>query len=321
MWRYVARRALAAVPVLLLASVLVFALVRGLGPDPARIRCGSSRDPGCLPRTRADLGLDRPAVVQYGDQMWSFVRGDWGTGLRSDRSVASSIGEALGETAQLVGWALLLSVGAAVAVGVVQGRRPGTVRDHTWTTLALAGIAVPSFWLGLMAIQVFTYDLQRWSGVREPILFSIPDPTAGGPAGYARELALPVLVLSVQMIAAWSRYQRASLIDEMRSDHIRTARAKGLSERRVVWKHGLRGSASALVTVVAIDAGALIGGVVVTERVFSRPGMGTLLLTSLRDGDTAMLIPWMMVVGTAVVVFNLVADVAYAALDPRVRVT
>ena len=127
MGRYVARRALAAIPVLLLASVLIFVLVRAFGPDPARLRCGASRDPGCLSRTRAELGLDRPAVVQYGDQMWGFVRGDWGTGLRSDRSVASSIGQALGETAQLVGWALVLSVGAAMAVGVAQGRRPGSV--------------------------------------------------------------------------------------------------------------------------------------------------------------------------------------------------
>ena len=321
MWRYLLRRLVGAVPVLILASVLIFVLVRGFGPDPARLRCGASRDPRCLARTRTELGLDRPLPVQYGDQMWGFVRGDWGTGLRSDRSVSASIGEALGETAQLVGWALLLSIGAAVAVGVYQGRRPGTARDHTWTTLALAGIAVPSFWLGLMAIQVLTYDLQRWLGSKQPVLFSIPDPTAGGPAGYVRELALPVLVLSVQLIAGWSRYQRASLIDELRSDHIRTARSKGLRERRVVWKHGLRGSASALVTVVAIDAGALVGGVVITERVFSRPGMGTLLLTSLRDGDTAMLIPWMLVVGIAVIGFNLVADMAYAALDPRVRVT
>jgi len=318
--RYLARRALGALPVLLLASVLVFGLVRGLGPDPARLRCATSRDPQCLARTQARLGLDRPVVEQYGDQMWRLVRGDWGTGLRSDRSVASSIGTALGETGQLVGWALVLSIGAAVAVGVAQGRRPGSVRDHTWTTVALAGVAVPSFWLGLMAIQVLTYDLQRWLGTDQPILRSIPDPAAHGPAGYARELALPVLVLSVQMIAGWSRYQRSALIDELHADHIRTARAKGLTERRVGWRHGLRGSVAALVTVVAIDAGALVGGVVVTERVFSRPGMGTLLLSSLQDGDTAMLVPWMMVVGVAVIVFNLFADVAYAWLDPRVRV-
>ncbi|MEI8000769.1 MAG: ABC transporter permease [Actinomycetes bacterium] len=319
MWKYLGRRALVSIPVLLLASVLIFLLVREFGADPARLRCGASRDPGCLVRTRADLGLDRPLPVQYGDEMWHFATGRWGTGLRSDRSVLESIGQALGETGQLVGWALLVSVVAAVAVGVASARRPGSVRDHTFTTLAFAGIAVPSFWLGLLAIQVFTYDLQRWLGARSPLLYSIPDPLSGGPAGYFRELALPVLVLSVQLVAGWSRYQRSALLDELHGDHIRTARAKGLTERRVVWKHGLRGSLTALITVVAIDAGALVGGVVVTERVFSRPGMGTLLLNALRDGDTAVLLPWTLVVGAAVIVFNLIADVAYAALDPRVR--
>jgi len=128
-------------------------------------------------------------------------------------------------------------------------------------------------------------------------------------------------VLSVQLVAGWSRYQRAALIDELQTDHVRTARAKGLTERRVVWKHGLRGASTSLVTVVALDAGALIGGVVITERVFSRPGMGTLLVNSVRDGDTRILIPWLLVAGAVVVVANLVADIGYAWLDPRVRVT
>jgi len=319
MWRYVARRALASIPVLLLASVLIFVLVREFGADPARLRCATSRDPNCMARVEARLGLDRSLPAQYVDTMRDFVTGDWGTSLRSDRSVRDAITDAMAETAPLVFWAVVVSLAAAVAIGVTSARHPRSVRDHAFTVLAFAGIAVPTFWLGLLVIQVFTYELQQLLGVDEPVFYSIPNPVDTGVLHSARELALPVLVLSVQLIAGWSRYQRAALSDELHADHIRTARAKGLSERRVIWKHGLRGSATSLVTVVAIDAGALIGGVVVIERVFSRPGMGTLLLRSLRDGDTAVLIPWMLVVGAVVILANLVADVCYAALDPRVR--
>jgi peptide/nickel transport system permease protein len=319
MWKYVGRRALVSIPVLLLASVLIFLLVREFGADPARLRCGVTRDPNCIARVRDQLGLDRPLVVQYADEMRGFITGDWGTSLRSDRSVSTAIGDALGETVQLVFWGVLVSVVLAVAIGVTSARHPRSVRDYAFTGLAFAGIAVPTFWLGLLCIQLFTYELQQWLDLKEPIFYSIPNPVGSGPVDYMRELALPVLVLSVQLIAGWSRYQRAALTDELHADHIRTARAKGLSERRVVWKHGLRGSSTSLLTVIAIDAGALIGGVVVTERVFSRPGMGTLLLGALRDGDTAVLLPWMLVVGVVVIAFNLLADVLYAVLDPRVR--
>jgi peptide/nickel transport system permease protein len=319
MWRYVGRRTLASIPVLLLASVLIFLLVREFGADPARLRCGATRDPSCISRVRDDLGLDRTLPAQYVDEMGGFITGDWGTSLRSDRSVSAAIGDAMGETAQLAFWAVLVSVGAAVAIGVTSARHPRSARDYTFTALAFAGIAVPTFWLGLLAIQLFTYELQQWFDLKEPIFYSIPNPVSSGVGDYVRGLALPVLVLSVQLAAGWSRYQRAALADELHGDHIRTARAKGLREGRVVWKHGLRSSSTSLITVVAIDAGALIGGVVVTERVFSRPGMGTLLLNSLRDGDTAVLLPWMLVVGVVVIAFNLLADVLYAALDPRVR--
>jgi peptide/nickel transport system permease protein len=319
MWKYVARRALASIPVLLLASVLIFLLVREFGADPARQRCQASRDPQCIVRVRAQLELDRPVPVQYLDEMKSFVTGDWGNSLRSDRSVSELIRDAMAETVPLAFWAVVVSLVLAVLVGVTSARHPGSVRDHSFTVLAFAGIAMPTFWLGLLVIQAFTYELQKRLGLSEPIFYSIPNPVSSGMVDSFRELALPVFVLSVQLVAGWSRYQRAALADELHGDHIRTARAKGLSERRVVWKHGMRSSSTSLVTVVAIDAGALIGGVVVTERVFSRPGMGTLLLAALRDGDTAVLIPWMLVAGVAVILANLFADVLYAVLDPRVR--
>ena len=157
---------------------------------------------------------------------------------------------------------------------------------------------MPTFWFGLLTIQYFTYELQQLLGTSEPIFYSIPNPVGSGVGDYFRELALPVLVLSVQLVAGWSRYQRSSMLDELHGDHIRTARAKGLSPSgAVVWKHGLRNSLDALGHGDGDRRRPLFGGLIITERVFSRPGMGTLLLSAVNDGDAQIVIPWMLVDG------------------------
>ena len=321
MTKYVLRRVLYSIPVLIFASVLIFVLVREFGTDPARARCGASRDKGCIPRVEQQLGLDRALPVQYVDYMSEFVQGHWGESQRTGQSVDDSIKRALWDTSQLAFWAVLLSGGIAVAIGVYSASKPYSPGDYAFTGLAFAGLALPTFWLGLLMIQYLTFELQQWSGAGDVIFRSIP--FAEGPQSpvqYFQELALPVFVLSVQLVAGWSRYQRSSMLEELNSDYIRTARAKGLPRRRVIWKHGLRNSLSALVTVMAIDIGALFGGLIITERVFSRPGMGTLLLGALQNGDTNILLPWMLVTGAFIIVFNLIADVMYGVLDPRVRV-
>jgi peptide/nickel transport system permease protein len=320
MLRYIGRRVLASIPILLLASVLIFVLVREFGADPARVRCQQSRDPQCRERVSELLGLNDSLPEQYVSFMGDFVQGDWGQSQRTDRSVSECIREDLWETSQLAFWGVLFSVGIAVAIGVYSARKPYSAGDSVFTGLSFAGIAMPTFWFGLLVIQYLTFELQQWLGASEPIFYSIPNPAGSGVVDYARELALPVLVLSVQLVAGWSRYQRSAMLEQLHSDYIRTGRAKGLTERRVVWKHGLRNSLSPLVTVVAIDFGALFGGLIITERVFSRPGMGTLLLGALNNGDTQVILPWMIVTGALIIVFNLFADVLYGVLDPRVRV-
>ena len=321
MTRYILRRVAASIPVLLLASVLVFLLVREFGADPARVRCQTSRDTECRERAREALGLNDPLPEQYITFMGDFVQGDWGDSQRTGRSVSESIKDDLWETSQLAFWGVLFSGTVALGVGVYSASKPYSRGDYLFTGLAFAGIAMPTFWFGLLTIQYLTFELQNLFGTTEPIFYSIPNPVASGPVEYFRELALPVLVLSVQLVAGWSRYQRSSMLEELNSDYIRTARAKGLPRRTVVWKHGLRNSMSALVTVVALDVGALFGGLIITERVFSRPGMGTLLLSAVNNGDTQIVLPWMLVVGAIIIVFNLLADVAYGLLDPRVRMS
>jgi peptide/nickel transport system permease protein len=319
MLRYVGRRVLYSIPVLILASMLVFVLVREFGPDPARIRCQSSRDPQCQERAREALGLDRALPVQYVEFMGDFLQGDWGTSQRTDRSVAESIRDDLWDSSQLAFWGVLFSGGIAILVGVYSASRPYSAGDYLLSGLSFAGIAMPTFWFGLIVINYLTHELQQLFGWSQPFFYSIPNPAGAGPLEYFRELALPVLVLSVQLIAGWSRYQRSAMLEELNSDYIRTARAKGLTRRRVVWKHGLRNSLSALVTVIAIDFGLLFGGLIITERIFSRSGMGTLLLSAVNNGDTNVLIPWLLVTGAIIIAFNLVADVLYGVLDPRVR--
>jgi len=321
MLKYVGRRVLAAIPILLLASVLVFVLVREFGADPARVRCQRSRDAHCRERVTKQLGLDAPLPEQYVSFMGDFVQGDWGQSERTDESVVEAITSALGDTAQLALWGVLFSGGIALAVGVYSASKPYSPGDYLFTGVSFAGLAMPTFWFGLLTIQYLTYELQQLLGTTEPIFYSIPNPVGSGIGDYFRELALPVLVLSVQLVAGWSRYQRSSMLEELNRDYIRTARAKGLSRRKVVWKHGLRNSLSALVTVVAIDVGLLFGGLIITERVFSRPGMGTLLLSALKNGDAQIVIPWMLVTGAIIILFNLIADVLYGVLDPRIRVS
>jgi peptide/nickel transport system permease protein len=317
---YVGRRALVSIPVLIVASVLVFGLVRGFGPDPAA-QYRKSPDPHAYQDARRDLGLDRPVVVQYVDWLRDFVTGDWGESLHTGRSVAAELGRSLWETAQLAFWAVVVSAAIAVVIGVYSATRPGSLGDHTLTALAFAGLAVPTFWFGLIVIQFFGYELQQLLGTSRPIFYSVPVDTGGGPVEYFRHFALPVLVVSVQLVAGWSRYLRSSMSETMRADFIRAARAKGVPRRRIVARHGLRNSLTALVTVMAVDIGALVAGLIVTEKVFSIPGMGTLFLDALTAGDTQVLLPWMMVVGAAVIVCNLAADTLYAVLDPRVRLS
>jgi peptide/nickel transport system permease protein len=317
---YVVRRIAYSIVVLLAASVLVFVLVRGFGPDPAA-RLRASRDPQAYLRERERLGLDKPFVTQYVDTMGRIIRFDWGDSFKTGRSVSASIRSALGYTLPLAFWGVLFSSVIAIFVGIQSATRPYSARDYVFTGLSFAGLAMPTFWFGLLCIEFLTYRLRKLVGTDLPIFYSAPIDTGGGVVEYVRHMALPVLVLSVQLVAGWSRYLRSSMMGVMNSDFIRAARARGLNRRQVVLKHGLRNSLTSLVTVIAIDAGLLVGGLVVTETIFSIPGMGKLFVDSLIAGDTNVLIPWLLVTGSAIVIFNLLADVLYGVLDPRVRLT
>jgi peptide/nickel transport system permease protein len=320
---YVVRRVLYAIPVVLVASFLLFVFVRATFDPTARLRV--SRDNAAvIAQEKERLGLDRPLVVQYGDWLSDFVRGDWGESERTRDEVFPTIRRALWYTFQLIFWGILLSAVIAVLVGVYSAVRQYSALDYTFTALAFVGLAMAPFWFGLMASEFLGIQPKEWFGLAQPIFYSVGLHSAdqgGFNVDYLRHLFLPVLTLTVQIIAGWSRYQRAAMLDVMSADYIRTARAKGVPRRKVIVRHGLRNALIPLVTVMALDIGLMFGGVIITETIFSIPGMGRLFYDSLLAGDATMLTAWVVVTAIFVVSFNVLADIVYGWLDPRIRLT
>lgn len=339
---FVIRRVALSIPVLVVASMVVFGFVR-LTTDPLA-KFSQSRDPTVRTREALRLGLqERPCTTvrivladgprdvmrcqkvsiptQYARYMKRLVRFDLGTSRVTGRLVTTELRMALGNTVQLIFFGVLVSAVIAIAAGVYSAVRQYSVFDYVMTALTFVGISMPPFVFGLLAIIVTVIVSQRL-GMSEPIFYFIglrrPN---NGVLDYPRHLVLPVATLTVQIIASWSRFQRSSMLDVLGADYIRTARAKGLSAPRVILKHALRNGLIPLITVMAIDIGALFGGLIITEQIFTIPGMGRLFFGSLRNGDVDVLLPWLLISSVAIIAFNLIADVAYGLLDPRIRVS
>ena len=323
MLRYVLRRFLFSIPVLLVASILVFVVVKA-SSSPAACQTANPRfrPADCL-RLLHDLGLDKSGYHQYIAWISHFVRGQWGVSLVTQQPVTADIREALANSAVLglTGTALSLLIG--ISIGLYSSLRQYSFFDHVATGGAFVGLSIPNFWFALMLQVFFGLYLTRWLHLATPLLY-----TAGmskpGAIGFdlldrLRHLALPVMVLAVQEIAIYSRYMRASMLEVMQSDYLRTARAKGLSERRVVIRHALRNALIPLTTVAALSIGSVAGGLIITETIFQWPGMGRFFIQAMTNGDYPQVLPWVMITVTMVILFNLVADVMYAVLDPRIR--
>lgn len=320
MLKFVVKRLGYSLVVVLVASFILFWAVRSTFDPLGKVRL--SQDPTAIARETERLGLDHSIVQQYLIWLGNFLRGDWGVSSATSQPVLSTIGRALGVTVQLVLWGILLSILVAAAIGVYSAIRQYSVGDLALTGLSYVGLAMPPFWFGLVLIAALSIAPQQWFGLAEPPLFFVGLHSAGESGlnlDYLRHLVLPVLTLTAGLIGSWSRFLRTSMLDTLHSDYVRTARAKGVPRRQVIFRHALRNSLGPFVTVISLDAGTLFGGLVVTEQVFSVDGMGRLFISSIQAGDAFVLVPWMVVVALAVIVFNLVADIGYARLDPRVR--
>ena len=324
MLSFIIRRLVIAIPVVLLSSVLVFVLVAYSGDPLAELR---SRNPPVPPQViqarEHTLGLDKPMPVRYVTWLGNFVRGDMGNSI-GGVEVRPLLFQRLVVTLRMVVLASIVAIVLAIGAGVLSAVKQYTPTDYTFTFLGFLFLSMPVFWLAALLKEYGAIRLNRLFGKQVVYTVGAQTPNLTGGLGqrladYAGHLILPTVALALISFAAWSRYQRATMLDVLGSDYIRLARAKGLTRTRVMTRHALRNALIPLVTVVAIDTGAIFGGAIITERVFSWQGMGALLVQGVITKDVNVLLAWLMVTSVIVVLFNLIADCLYAVLDPRIR--
>lgn len=311
---YLVRRALNAIPLLLIVSMAVFALTH-LSGDPIEAIVGGGEvasSPELEARLRKDLGLDKPLPVQYLDWLGGVIQGDLGKSIQTRQPVTEAIGDRLPTTLQLAICAWAIGILISLPLGIIAAVKQNTWVDHLSTVLALSGVAIPAFWMGLMFILFFGV----WLDVLPPSGFvSLMD----DPLKAVQYLILPAVTLGVHQTGSLTRQTRSAMVEVLNQDYVRTARAKGLVERTIVLRHAVRNAMLPALTVLGLQAGALVGGTVVVEQVFAIPGMGRLALTAVLQHDIPVVQGFVLVATLAVVVANLFTDVMYGVLDPRIR--
>lgn len=317
MQRYLVRRLLNMLPTLLLVSLGVFALVRWLPSDPARLLAGVDEsgaiDPALYARIKQELGLDRPLLVQYSAWIAGVVRGNWGKSYLSGIEVFPQIVERLRFTVQLALIAWLFGLALGIPLGTISAVKRNSPLDIAVTTLAVSGVAIPHFWLGMMLIVVFAVWLGwlPYGGFHASLVTT--------PLLWVKQMLLPTFVLGTGLAAILMRQTRASLLEVLREQYVLTARAKGLQEGRVIWGHAMKNALLPVVTIASLQFGTLIGGTVVTETVFTLPGLGKFVVDAVLRRDYLVVQMGLLILTVAVMVSNFVADVLYTYLDPRIR--
>jgi ABC-type dipeptide/oligopeptide/nickel transport system permease component len=305
MHRYLIRRLLLTIPVLLGVATLVFSLIHFIPGDPAQAMLGEGAAPEDVAQLRERLGLDRPLLVQYASFLQGLFRGDLGVSLRNDQPVLQQILERMPATAELAFASMAVAVLIALPLGIIAAVWRGTAVDHGAMTLSLVGISVPNFWLGPLLAIVFAVEL-GWLPV--------------GGRGTLAHLVLPAATLGAALAAILARMTRASLLEELREPYVLAARAKGVSRTRAVLHHALRNSLIPIVTILGLQFGVVLTGAVITETIFAWPGIGRLLIQSISFRDYPTVQGCVLLIAVTYVGVNLVTDLTYGFLDPRIRV-
>jgi len=302
--RFLVRRLLLTVPVLIGVATLVFALIHLIPGDPAQAILGETASEEEVAELRTRLGLDRPLIEQYAGFLSSAVHGDLGTSLRSNAPVAREITDRLPATLELAAAAMLVAIGFSIPLGIIAAVRRGTIVDHAATTVALAGVSIPNFWLGPLLALVFAVEL-GWL------------PVSG--RGTLANLVLPAISLGAALAAILARMTRASLLEELREPYVQAARARGASQSRAVLRHAFRNSLIPVVTLIGLQFGAVLTGAVITETIFAWPGIGRLLIQSIGFRDYPIVQGCVLFIAVIYVGTNLLTDLVYGVLDPRIR--
>ena len=304
MVRYLLRRLLLTVPVMLGVATLVFALIHLVPGDPAQAMLGEGATAEEVVRLRTSLGLDRPLVAQYGSFLGGVARGDLGKSFRTGQPVTSEIWRRLGDTAILAVCAMGVAIAVALPLGIIAAVFRGRPLDHAAMTLALAGISMPSFWLGPLLAIFFAVRL-GWL------------PVSG--SGTPWHLVLPAVTLGTALAAILARMTRSSVIEELRELYVMAARARGLSHARAVVRHAFRNSLIPVVTIIGLQFGAVLTGTIITETIFAWPGVGRLLITAINTRDYPLVQGCILFISVTYVAMNLLTDLTYGLLDPRIR--
>jgi ABC-type dipeptide/oligopeptide/nickel transport system permease component len=302
--RYLTRRLLLTLPVFLGVATLVFSLIHLVPGDPAQAMLGEGASAKDVAELRARLGLDRPLLQQYVLFLAGVVRGDLGTSFRTGQPVTTAILERVPATVELALASMAVAIVVALPLGIIAAVRHGTMADHASMTLALAGISIPNFWLGPMLAIIFSVQL-GW----------LPVSGRGG----VESLVLPAISLGAALAAILARMTRASLLEELRELYVRAARARGVSRGRAIMRHALRNSLIPLVTILGLQFGAVLTGAVITETIFAWPGIGRLLIQSISFRDYPLVQGCILLIAVTYVTVNLVTDLLYGVLDPRIR--
>ena len=309
---YVLRRVGISLLTLFIATIVVFAGVRALPGDPAVAMSAESASPRALDAIRVQYGLDKPLPVQYVNWIGHALRGDLGHSPKTGLSVAQTLVQRVPITLELTVLALLVAVVIGIPIGILAAVRRGSISDYVASTTALAGLSVPHFWLGILFILAFAVHL-GWL----PASGFVP---LTSPLANLEHMLMPAVVLGIGLAAVVMRQMRSAMLESLGADYVRTARAKGLSGRSVVGVHALRNSLVTVVTVVGLQLGALISGAVITEQIFLIPGIGKLTIDSVFGRDYPALQGVVLVTATGYIVANLLVDLAYSVLNPRIRV-
>ena len=314
MGRYVVKRLLQAIPLLIGISIVVFLMIYLAPGDASQFAISERANEQQVQQYRHYLGLDLPWYRQYLRIVGNWAQGDLGTSIIQRRPVSTIIVDRLPRTVELIGLSTIFSLMLAIPVGIISAVRQYSISDHVVTVVSFIGIAIPSFWLAIMMILLFSVKLHWFptSGTQtigQP--FSLVD--------HLKHLVMPVTVLTIVQTAGWSRYMRSSMLEVLRQDYIRTANSKGLPARRVLFRHAFRNALMPIITLLGLSLPTLVGGAIITEQIFSWNGLGQLIVTSASKRDTPVVMTMVMMSAVAIVIGNLLADIFYRLADPRIE--
>ena len=313
MFAYIVRRIVATIPVVAIVALFIFSLLYFAPGDPAAIIAGDQASPADVERIRASLGLDRPFVVRFAEWSWQVLHGDLGVSIFTNLPVTKMIGQRIEPTVSLMLLTLLLAISTAVPLGVLAAWKQGTWIDRLVMMIAVSGFSVPVFVVGYILAYVFALSLD-WFPVQGYTPFSLSDPLP-----WLRNLILPAMALGLAFVALIARITRATMLEVLSQDYIRTARAKGVGQRPILFLHALKNAAVPIVTIIGIGFAGLIGGAVVTESVFAIPGVGRLVVDAILRRDYPIIQGVVLMLSFVYVLVNLGVDLLYTLFDPRIR--